>query len=93
MKLEQLNQLENGTLIVIKGKGVFGETYKVISFDKEYMRCSDKGLMWGSTLYPLDWIFLATETDYLHAITKASNDFNKLLERLKSAYEKARKQK
>ena len=93
MKLKQLEQLENGTLIKISGKGVFGTTYMVVSFNKETMYLNEKGLIWGSTLYPLDWIFLATETDYMNAIKKASDDFNRHLDKLKASYEKARKQK
>ena len=82
-------KLENGTLLKAYGNGVFGKCDRLVYFNAKYLR--DKGYMLGSWLIPCEWLKLASESDYMKAITKASNDFNKVLNDLKEAYEKTKK--
>lgn len=93
MKYEDLMKLENETLMKIKGKGILGETYKIIMLNKAYIigEKSKPLYMLGGIAYPLEWLSLATQDDYLQAITRASEDFNKRLKDLKEAYEKTKK--
>lgn len=93
MTLEELNKLEDKTLIVIKGKSLYGEQYYMCCrLRKDLMCISEKGLLWGGSLYPLNWVYIATQDDYLKLITKESKRFEQTLDSYKQAYELAKKQ-
>ena len=93
MKYEDLMKLENGTLLKIKGKGILGETYKIIMLNKAYIIGEKRKplYMLGGIAYPLEWLSLATEDDYYNAIIKASKDLERTLDNLKEAFEKTKK--
>ena len=92
MKYEDLMKLENGTLMKIKGKGAFGETNILIHFKKEYLKnVGLTGYMFGSTLYPYEWLYLATHEDYEEAINKAKINYEKTLKDLEKAFSKSEK--
>lgn len=90
MKYEDLMKLENGTLLKIKGRGAFGETNILIHFRQDYVY-QGKGYFLGATLYPLEWLYLATESDYKEAVKKANENHERTLKDLKVSYEKTKK--
>ena len=96
MKFGELEKLENGTLLKIKGNGFFGKVDRLIYFDRECLYTSKtssigKGYMLGSTLYPVEWIKLATKNDFNKAITKAEEDYQRHINHLKDGFEKSKK--
>lgn len=91
MKYEELNKLENGSLLKAKGCGFFGECDRLFFFDKKYL--SDRGYMLGSWLIPLNWIKLPTQNDYAQAIKKKKAEFTKQLDDMRAAYAKTLKSK
>ena len=86
MLLKQLKALEDGTLIVISD----GHNETRIIFHKGNVY--ERGYLYGSVMYPPSWIRIAKSDDFMKAITKLSDEFNKNLERYKKAYEIAKKQ-
>lgn len=90
MTYEELTKLENGTLLKIEGRGVLGKTSILIHFRDDFMY-QNKGYFLGATLYPLEWLKLATKSDYDNAVKKANADHEKHLQDLKEAFEKAEK--
>lgn len=96
MTFEELGKLENGTLLKIKGNGFFGKVDRLIYFDKECLYVPNtsslgKGYMFGSTLYPVEWIKLATKNDFDKAIAKAEEDYQRHINHLKDGFEKSTK--
>lgn len=90
MKYEDLIKLENGTLMKIKGKGALGETNILIHFRDDYIY-QNKGYMFGSVLYPLEWLYLATRKDYEEAIRKAKINYEERLKDLEESFRKTKK--
>lgn len=92
MKREELEKLEEGTLIKIEGNGFFGKTKMLVRFEKKCIYdVSNKGYMFGSTLYPFEWIKLATKNDFEKALAKAKEEHLNYVRGLTVAYEKAAK--
>lgn len=92
MKYEDLMKLENGTLMKIKGKGAFGETNILIHLKKENLKnFGVTGYMLGSTLYPYEWLYLATHEDYEEAISKAKINYEERLKDLEKSFKKSEK--
>ena len=92
MTIEEINKLEQGTLIKIKGNGFFGKTNRLIQFDKGCVYdCTNKGYMLGSTLYPFEWLYIATKADYEREIEQAKKHFEERIKAINDAWEKARR--
>ena len=93
MTLKEIEKLENGTLIKISGKNYLGETITEIKvFDKENHKATNKGLMCGFNLYPIEWVKLATKSDYDRLCDNAKKDYEKEIARYTKAYELTKKQ-
>ena len=90
MKLEEIKKLEQGTLIKIKGNGFFGKVNRLVRFDIACAR-HDKGYMLGCTLYPFEWITLATKKDYQEELNKAREDYERRVQAIEDAWAKAQK--
>ena len=98
MTFEELENLEEGTLLKIKGNGFFRKVDRLIYFEKECLYTPKthswgKGYMFGSTLYPVDWLKLATKKDFDNALEKVEQEYSKRISRLKDGYEKSKKAK
>lgn len=97
MKFEEIERLEEGTLLKIKGDGFFGKvdrltTYKAANLKRPGVSVNKHaGYMLGCTLYPLDWIKLATKKECEENIAKLTEEYQKAVVETKAAYEKAEK--
>lgn len=97
MKFEEIEKLEEGTLLKIKGSGFFGKvdrltTYKAANLKRPgAINNKHTGYMLGCTLYPLDWIKLATKKECEENIAKLTEEYQKAVAETKAAYEKAEK--
>ena len=96
MTYEELEKIENGTLLKIKGNGFFGKVDRIIYFDKENLFTSKnetigKGYLLGSTLYPVEWLKLATKRDYEKRVEKIEEEYTRSIAHLKEGFAKAEK--
>ena len=97
MKIEELQQLEEGTLIRIKGDGFFGRVDQLITHKAANLikpgenRNKSNCYKIGCTLYPLEWIKLATKKDCEERIAKLTAEYERQVAATRTAYEKAEK--
>lgn len=92
MTFENLQKLENGTLLKIKGKGYLGNFERIAYFDVTCLK-EGKGYLFGSCMYPFEWIRLATQQDLDDALQLAEVNYLHSVYRLKEAFEKTKKAK
>lgn len=95
MTRKQLLRLEEGTLIVIHGRGMFGLEHKVLRFKKDDLWVGKHEGYYYGALYPFSWLRLATESDLEQECELARQHCKNRIEALKKAFEltkKARKQ-
>ena len=91
MKKQDLLNLEEGTLLVIHGKGAWGLEHRVIRLRKENIWIgTHQGYYYGS-LYPFEWLKLATKKDLDDELTKAKQDYENRVSALKKAFELTKK--
>lgn len=97
MKFEDLEKLEEGTLLRIEGNGVFGKvdrliTHKAANLIKPGQRGNrNNGYKVGCTLCPLEWVKLATKKDCEENIAKLTAEYESQVAATRAAYEKAEK--
>lgn len=97
MKFEDLEKLEEGTLLRVKGTGFFGKvdrltTYKAANLKRPGVNgYKHSGYMLGCTLYPLDWVKLATKKECEENIAKLTAEYESQVAATRAAYEKAEK--
>ena len=85
MTEQQVKALKNGALITIKGVDYRGDKVALTRiFNSEYV--TSHGYMLGCSLYPFEWITLASDSDYMQALDKAQEEYNKRITALAQAY-------
>ena len=85
MTEQQVKALKNGALITIKGIDYWGDKVALTRiFKSEYV--TSHGYMLGGSLYPFEWITLASDSDYMQALDKAQEKYNKRIIALAQAY-------
>ena len=93
MKKEELLKLEEGTLIVIHGKGAWGLEHRVLRLQKkDIWQGNHEGYYYGA-LYPFSWLKLATQKDLDEVLKKAKQDYENIVKAYTNAFQKTLKVK
>ena len=87
MTLEDLNKLEDGALLKVKGTTFTGERVKkFIYFQKDMVNATKKTYRVGCWLYPISWLLMPTLAEINDKVREIETEYKERLNKLRNGY-------